>query len=205
MFLTLNYHLALSPKSISPLLSSPCSDPSLRHYQFQTELQLQPPNWSLYFNFCHPPNHSHKVFRMITLLIDYYTLSLELHPKSPTLISSSYTDRREGTYVYLRLIHVDVWQKPTQICKPIILKNKVKPKKIPRTLVSYHLTFLLFTQLQLHCHLVSRTYQAHFHLRAFVFPCYLCLECITFISDFFLSFRFQFNHHLLRKVFCDQI
>ena len=29
--------------------------------------------------------------------------------------------KREGTYVYLRLIHVDVWQKPTLYCKAIIL------------------------------------------------------------------------------------
>ena len=29
--------------------------------------------------------------------------------------------KREGTYVYLQLIHVDVWQKPTQYCKAIIL------------------------------------------------------------------------------------
>ena len=37
----------------------------------------------------------------------------------------------EGTYVYLWLIHVDVWQKPTQFCKAIILqlKNKFKIKK----------------------------------------------------------------------------
>ena len=36
----------------------------------------------------------------------------------------------EGTYVYLWLIHVDVWQKPTQFCKAIILqlKNKLKKK-----------------------------------------------------------------------------
>ena len=34
---------------------------------------------------------------------------------------------REGTYVYLWLIHVDVWQKITKFCKAIILqlKNKV--------------------------------------------------------------------------------
>ena len=25
--------------------------------------------------------------------------------------------KREGTYVHLWLIHVDVWQKPTQFCK----------------------------------------------------------------------------------------
>ena len=29
---------------------------------------------------------------------------------------------REGTYVYLWLIHVDVWQKPIQYCKAIILQ-----------------------------------------------------------------------------------
>ena len=33
--------------------------------------------------------------------------------------------RREGTYVYLWLMHVDVWQKPTQYCKVIILPLKV--------------------------------------------------------------------------------
>ena len=29
-----------------------------------------------------------------------------------------------GTYVYLWLIHVDIWQKPTQYCKTIILQLK---------------------------------------------------------------------------------
>ena len=33
---------------------------------------------------------------------------------------------REGTYVYLWLIHVDVWQKPTQHYKEIILQLKIK-------------------------------------------------------------------------------
>ena len=32
---------------------------------------------------------------------------------------------REGTYVYLWLIHVGVWQKPTQYCKAIILQLKI--------------------------------------------------------------------------------
>ena len=32
--------------------------------------------------------------------------------------------KREGTYVYLWLIQVDVWQKPTQFCKAIILQLK---------------------------------------------------------------------------------
>ena len=30
--------------------------------------------------------------------------------------------KREGTYVYLWLIHVDVWQKPVQYCKASILQ-----------------------------------------------------------------------------------
>jgi len=34
--------------------------------------------------------------------------------------------KREGTYVsYLSLIHVAVWQKPTQYCKAIILQLKM--------------------------------------------------------------------------------
>ena len=36
--------------------------------------------------------------------------------------------KREGTYVHLWLIHVDVWQKPTQFCKAIILQLKKKKK-----------------------------------------------------------------------------
>ena len=31
-------------------------------------------------------------------------------------------DGREGTYVYLWLIHVEVWQKTTEFCKAIILQ-----------------------------------------------------------------------------------
>ena len=33
---------------------------------------------------------------------------------------------REGTYVYLWLIHVDVWQKPLRYYKIIILQLKIK-------------------------------------------------------------------------------
>jgi len=33
--------------------------------------------------------------------------------------------KREGTYVYLWLIHVDVWQKPTQYYKANISKLKI--------------------------------------------------------------------------------
>jgi len=37
---------------------------------------------------------------------------------------------REGTYVYLWLIHVDVSQKPTQHCKAIILQLKINFKNL---------------------------------------------------------------------------
>ena len=40
----------------------------------------------------------------------------------------------QGTYVYLWLIHVDVWQKPTQFCKAFILKLKNKQTNKKETL-----------------------------------------------------------------------
>ena len=43
--------------------------------------------------------------------------------------------KREGTYVYLWLIHAAVWQKPTQYCNAIILQLKINLKTI-----KYHLT-----------------------------------------------------------------
>ena len=45
--------------------------------------------------------------------------------------------KMEGAYVYLWLIHVDVWQKTTKFCKAIILQlkmNKVKKIKIDKNL-----------------------------------------------------------------------
>ena len=33
--------------------------------------------------------------------------------------------KREGTYVRPRLVHADVWQKPTQHCKAIVLQLKI--------------------------------------------------------------------------------
>ena len=36
--------------------------------------------------------------------------------------------KREEIYVYLWLIHVDVWQKSTQYCKEIILPLKINFK-----------------------------------------------------------------------------
>ena len=37
--------------------------------------------------------------------------------------------RKEGTCVYLWLMHVDVWQKPTQYCKAITLQLKINLKR----------------------------------------------------------------------------
>ena len=34
--------------------------------------------------------------------------------------------RRQGTHVYLWLIHVEIWQKTTKFCKAIILQLKEK-------------------------------------------------------------------------------
>ena len=36
---------------------------------------------------------------------------------------------REGTHVYLWLIHADIWQKPTQYCKAMILQLKTSKLK----------------------------------------------------------------------------
>ena len=47
----------------------------------------------------------------------------------------------EGIYVYLWLIHVDVWQKPIQHCNTIILQLKIKRKKKNYPLGSVVLNF----------------------------------------------------------------
>ena len=41
----------------------------------------------------------------------------------------SFSFKSEGIYVYLRLIHVEVWQKKTKFCKAIILQLKKLIKK----------------------------------------------------------------------------
>ena len=37
--------------------------------------------------------------------------------------------KKKGTYIHLWPIHVDIWQKPTQYYKAIILQLKKKKKK----------------------------------------------------------------------------
>ena len=45
--------------------------------------------------------------------------------------------KRKGTYIYLELIHVDVWQKPTHYCRAIILQLKINLiiKKLTITII----------------------------------------------------------------------
>ena len=40
--------------------------------------------------------------------------------------------KREETYVHLWLIHVDVWQKPSQHCKVTLLQLKIKQKTVKK-------------------------------------------------------------------------
>ena len=57
------------------------------------------------------------------------------------------TFKREGTYVYLWLIHTDVWQKPTQHCKAIFLQFKTKiliHSPGPKVLTLKHILTFLF-------------------------------------------------------------
>ena len=44
--------------------------------------------------------------------------------------------KREGTYIYLWLIHVDVWQNPTQFCKVIILQLKINKSIKTKSIIS---------------------------------------------------------------------
>ena len=46
--------------------------------------------------------------------------------------------KKEGTYIHLWLIHVDVWQKPTQYCKVIILQLKIQKRWGTEGMGVYH-------------------------------------------------------------------
>ena len=51
--------------------------------------------------------------------------------------------QQKGTYVYLWLIHIDVWQKPMQYCKVIILQVKInKILKIKYRMKNYRAILL---------------------------------------------------------------
>ena len=51
--------------------------------------------------------------------------------------------KREGTYVYLWLIHADVWQKSTQYCRVIILQLKIKKLIIKKEKILLGTTWIL--------------------------------------------------------------
>ena len=44
--------------------------------------------------------------------------------------------KRKGIYVYLWLIHVEVWQKTAKFCKAIILQQKINKFKKEKKMVS---------------------------------------------------------------------
>ena len=44
------------------------------------------------------------------------------HPEGWDGVGDGREVQKEGTYVYLWLIHVEVWQKTTKFCKAIILQ-----------------------------------------------------------------------------------
>ena len=54
--------------------------------------------------------------------------------------------KRKGTHVYLWLIHVDVWQKPTQYYEAIILQLKID--KLKKILIALSSNQNLFKQLE---------------------------------------------------------
>jgi len=55
---------------------------------------------------------------------------MNLEPITQSEVSQKENDKycRKGTYVYLWLIHTDVWQKSIQYCKAIILQLKIKKR-----------------------------------------------------------------------------
>ena len=65
--------------------------------------------------------------------------------------------KREGTYVYLWLIHIDVWQKPTQQCKAIPSIKK-KKKKMCAWLYIHLCQDLIYTALPLPFWEVSQSF-----------------------------------------------
>ena len=52
--------------------------------------------------------------------------------------------KMEGTYVYLWLIHVDIWQRPTQHCKAIIFQFK----NYKKTYLKSHILNKIFLDFQ---------------------------------------------------------
>ena len=71
-----------------------------------------------------------KSYQILPLLCSYTAIFILLQQKSITGREVGGRFKREVTYVYLWLIHVDVCQKPLQCYKVIIIQLKIKFKKI---------------------------------------------------------------------------
>ena len=105
------------PNSYCPLLFLPPIPPSIRVFSNESPLHIRwPKDWS--FSFSNSP--SVNIQGWVSLgLADL----ISLHSK------------REGTHVYLWLIHIAVWQKPTQHYKVIIFQLKINKFKRKITLL----------------------------------------------------------------------
>ena len=57
--------------------------------------------------------------------------------------------KRDGTYLYLWLIHVDVWQKPIQYCQAVILQLKIIERNNSNSSQAQVTIFLLSVSLNL--------------------------------------------------------
>ena len=74
--------------------------------------------------------------------LNWHAATREVHvlQQRPSTTEQKRKKKRKWTYVYPWLKHVDVWQKPTQYCKAIILQLKIdtflKRKKRTYTKVS---------------------------------------------------------------------
>ena len=89
--------------------------------------------------------------------------------------------KREGTYVHLGLIHVVVWQKPTQYHKAIILQ--LRKKEEPNSNHMQRIMDKAFEKYLDHYREIRKKFYSHavMHLKSALSPLYLLQH---FISDF---------------------
>ena len=75
--------------------------------------------------------------------------------------------KREGTYAYLWLIHMDVWQKPTQYGKAIILQLKIN--KFQKKWVAVRIKRMFGTSLELCLRIICVIYVTYFNKTQILF------------------------------------
>ena len=111
--------------------------------------------------------------------------------------------QRDGTYVYLWLIHVAVWQKPTQHCKTIILQWKIKNENQIKTKqniylllsVAYHVSWISSRLL------VERVLRFLYPLKHFPSALFFIFSKIFSLS-FFLYVFLHFSWRLITLQYC---